>query len=113
MNDKQEPRVSEFLIDINGKSCNRNQAAIFYQLLVLDNEGKGKGYTCGICGNVIGYAFQQEFNGEPYKDSVTAYCKTCKIKTDPFVFDAYIPPVELAMTAVKAAADELMRRTAR
>ena len=106
-------KVSEFLIDISGKSLNRNEAALFYQILSLDRAGKGNGYRCGICGNVIAYAFNQEFNGDPYKDSVTAYCKTCKIKTDPVVFDAYIPPVELALTAVKTAADELMRRTAR
>lgn len=106
--------VSECLIDISGKSLSRNEAALFYQRLVLESSGMGTCYECSICGKPVCYAFQTEHGGDPYRDSVTAYCRQCRIKSDPHPFDAYMfSPVLLALTAVQDAVDDLMRRTSR
>jgi hypothetical protein len=106
--------VSEFLIDIGGKSLSRNEAALFYQRMMLEASGMGTGYECNICGTPVSYAFQKEHDGDPYRDSVTAYCSQCRIKSAPHSFDAYmLSPVLLAMTAVQDAVDDLTRRTTR
>lgn len=34
------------------------------------------------CGNPVSYAFQKEHDGDPYRDSVTAYCPQCGAKMD-------------------------------
>lgn len=114
MSDAMHQTVSEYLIDISGKRLSRNEAALFYQRMVLETSGMGSCYVCSICGKPVSYAFKTEHDGDPYMDSVTAYCLKCRIKSAPHPFDAYMfSPVLLAQTAVQDAVDDLMRRMSR
>lgn len=114
MSSAMHQTVSEYLIDISGKALSRNEAALFYQRMLLEMSGMGTGYECNICGKPVNYAFQKEYNGDPYRECVTAYCAQCHIKSAPHSFDAYMfSPVLLAMTAVQDAVDDLTRRASR
>lgn len=85
------------------------QAALKYLRIKLMISGKGCKHVCPKCGGNV--FLSTEESSDPYFDTITAYCKTCCIKSDTYYYPKYnFSPIEFAEGALQTSIDDFERR---